>query len=118
MFSVDLNLPVDEDVRHGKRMRVHQLLDDLLLGVVLGLVLALVQDGLADRFLQLVERLVIAQVLGEIVVQLRQFLAANRLHGGLEAHGAAGQRLAVVIRRISDFELARLRRATPRADSR
>ena len=53
--QVHLNLPVDVNLGHRERVRVHQLRDDLLLGVVLGLVFALVQDGLADRILQLIQ---------------------------------------------------------------
>ena len=72
-----LDLPLDEDFRHREIVRVHQLVDDLVLGFLLRLVLALREDGLADGFAQFVHGAVIAQILGELVVEFGQFLACG-----------------------------------------
>ena len=99
-------------------MRFHQLVQQLVLGLVLRVVLALAEDVVADGLPQLFQRLEIAQILGELVVQLRQFLAPHGLDRGAKLHRASGQRLALVVLRIGDLEVAFLFRRQPRADSR
>ncbi len=67
-------------------------------------------DGLADHFAQLFEGLVISQVLGKLIVQLRQFLPTNTFHLRVEADGLAGKLLLTVVCRIADIEIPLLAR--------
>ena len=76
----------------------------LVLGLLLGLVLALAVDALADGVPQFVHGAEIAQVLRELVVQLRQFLAPDALHHGVETDGLARQPLLAVILGVGDVE--------------
>ena len=87
-------------------MRIHQFFDDPVLGFALRLVLALGEDSAADGFAQLVQLAVVAQVLREFVVDLRQLLAADALHGRPEAHGFARHPLRPVILGIGHVEFA------------
>ena len=48
IFDVDLDLPVDVGFRHRKIVQVHQLVDQLVLGVFLRRVLALALDRLCE----------------------------------------------------------------------
>ena len=66
-----LDLPLDEHLGNRKIVRVHQLVDDLVLGFLLRLVLALGEDALADGLAQFVHGAVVAQILGELVVRVR-----------------------------------------------
>ena len=67
----------------------------------------------ADGVAQLVHRSVIAEVLGEFVVQLRKILAADALHRGVKLHGLSGQAGSAVVFRIGNFKLLFVSRREP-----
>ena len=100
-----LDLAFDEGFGHREIVRVHQFVHDLVLGLLLRLVLALGEDGLADGFPEFVHGAVVAEFLGELVVEFGQFLAAQALEHGVELHGLAGQLLGAVILGVGDFEI-------------
>src|SRR5579884_1772858 len=100
-----LDLPFDVDFGDRKLVRLHQPVEQFFFGPALRRKLAFVENRFPYGVAQLFQRVVIAQIAGEIVVHFRQFLAADGLQPHAEAHRFSGQRLAVVIRRILDLEL-------------
>ena len=95
---------LDKYFRHREIVRIHQLVDQLVLRLALRFGFALRENGFPQRFLQLVHGAEIAQILREIVVDFRQFLAPQPFHNHVEPDGLAGQLLLAVILRIGDVE--------------
>ena len=76
------DLPFDVCFRNRKLVRFDQPVDQFFLGFVLRGVFAFVENRLANRFAQIVQGGVVAQILGELVVQLGQLLGPD----GLQLH--------------------------------
>ena len=88
----------------GKFVRIHQFVDDLVLGRALRFRLALGENRLPQGILQFVHGAEIAEILREIVIYFGQFLAPQTLHDGLETDGFAGQFFLPVVLGIGDVE--------------
>ena len=111
LLDAVLDLTIDERLGHREIVQVHQFLDELVLGFPLGLELPLGEQGLADGLPQFVHSPVVAQVLGEIVVQLGQFLAPDAFDVRAEAHGFSGELGLTVIVGVPNVEFLLLARA-------
>ena len=109
-FDNALNLLVDVDLGHGKVMGVYELFDDGILSLTLGCGLPFPEEGLAHLGPQFVEILKIAQVLGELLVQLRQLFEPDLLEVNQEPDGLAGQPLCGVVLGVGDIRFARFAR--------
>lgn len=100
---------VDAVFKHGFRdirlERVGQLIEQLRLKRILSRMLALMLEfGLQIGF-QLLQRVELAGVLGQIVVKLRQLLLLDLVQLALEGGGLPGQVLGVIILREGDLDL-------------
>ena len=104
LFHAVVDLPLDERLRHGKVVHFHQLGHNPVLGFLLRFVLALAEDALAEGFAQFLQVAIVAQVLGELVIQVREILAADSLDRGLELNGFASHARGAEILRVGHFE--------------
>ena len=113
LFDAVLDLSLDKPLRHREIVGIHQLVDELVLRFPLRFSLALGEDRFAQRFLQFIHVAEIAQILREIVVHFRQFLAAQSFDDHLEPDGLAGQFLLSVVLGIDDVEFLFIARRSP-----
>ena len=108
-----LDLAVHIGLRHGELVPLHQSIDQLFLGRLLGNILLLLEDGLAPGISQLPEILVIPQVASKFVIEGRQLPLPDELGSQLEAHGLACEFLLPIILRIGNVQINHgIRRST------
>src|SRR6185312_3420000 len=81
--------------------------DQRFFRLLLGGMLFFMKDGLFNYILQFVERLVVAEVAGKLIIQRRELFAANDFWRETETHRTAGKAFLSVIGRVRHIHFFR-----------